>query len=90
VCLSKRHFKIHIRRYKGISYVEAIVFVNRKQVKVAKSRAGQFSSPINLAGLPKGTVRVKITVITTTGAIIVGTRTYHTCHTHLKGHKHRL
>jgi len=90
VCLSKRHFKIHIRRYKGISYVEAIVFINKKQTTVAKARGGQFTSPINLKGLPKGTVVVKITVITGTGAIIVGKRVYHTCHTRLKGKKHRL
>jgi hypothetical protein len=83
VCLSKRHFIIHIRRYKGISYAEALVFINRRKVGVVKSRAGQFSSPINLRNLPAGTVRVKITVITTTGSIISGTRTYHTCHKRL-------
>ena len=79
VCLSKRHFRIHIRRYKGISYTVALVFLNRRKVGTIKSRAGQFSSAINLRNLPAGTVRVKITVITTTGAIISGTRTYHTC-----------
>ena len=78
VCLSKRHFIIHIRRYHGISYVEALVFLNRRKVGVVKSRSGQFSSPINLRNLPAGTVRVKITVIATTGSIISGTRTYHT------------
>jgi hypothetical protein len=79
-CLSKRHFTIHIRRYAHITYLEAIVFINKKQNKVAKSRNGQFTSPIDLRGFPKGTFVVKITVITSTGGIIVGTRTYHTCH----------
>jgi hypothetical protein len=79
VCLSKRRFIIHIRRYPGITYVEAIVFLNHHTVGVVKSRGGQFSAPINLRGLPSGTFPVKITVITTTGAIISGTRTYHTC-----------
>ncbi len=88
VCLSKRHFRIHIRRYKGISYLEAIVFINKKQTSVSKARNGQFTSPINLSGLPKGTVIVKITVITSTGAIIVGKRVYHTCHKKLKGKGH--
>jgi hypothetical protein len=78
-CLSKRHFTIHIRRYSGVSYVEAIVFLNRQKVGVVRSRHGQFSAPINLRNLPAGTDRVKITVITTTGSIISGTRTYHTC-----------
>ena len=80
VCLSKRHFTIHIRRYPGISYVEAIVFVNRHTVSVTRSRSGQLSAPIDLRGLPSGTFPVKITVITTTGSIISGTRTYKTCH----------
>jgi hypothetical protein len=79
VCLSKRHFIIHIRRYPGISYVEAIVFLNHHTLGVVKSRGGQFTAAINLRGLPAGTFPVKITVITTTGAIISGTRTYHTC-----------
>jgi hypothetical protein len=79
VCLSKRHFVIHIRRYPGISYVEAIVFLNHHTVGTVKSRRGQFSAAINLRGLPAGTFPVKITVITTTGSIISGTRTYHTC-----------
>ena len=79
VCLSKRRFVIHIRRYRGISYTEAIVFLNHHQVGVVQSHSGQFSAPINLRNLPAGTDQVKITVITTTGSIISGTRTYHTC-----------
>jgi hypothetical protein len=79
MCLSKRHFIIHIRRYPHITYVEAIVFLNHRTLGVVKSRGGQFSAAINLRGLPAGTFPVKITVITTTGAIISGTRTYHTC-----------
>jgi hypothetical protein len=78
-CVSKRHFTIHIRRYAGLSYTEAIVFLNKKTVGTVKSRKGQFSAPINLRGLPAGTFVVKITVITTTGNIIAGKRTYHTC-----------
>jgi hypothetical protein len=86
VCLSKRHFRIHIRRYPGITYVEAIVFVNRHTVSVTKSRSGQFSAPIDLRGLPSGIFPVKITVITTTGSLISGTRTYRTCHRKLGFH----
>jgi hypothetical protein len=80
ICLSKRHFRIHIRRYPGITYVTAIVFVNHHTVSVTHSSNGQFSAPIDLRGLPAGTFPVKITVITTTGSIISGTRTYKTCH----------
>ena len=85
-CLSKRHFTIHIRRYPGVTYVEAIVFINHHTASVTKSRSGQFSAPIDLRGLPPGTFPVKITVITTTGSIISGTRTYKTCHTKVGFH----
>jgi hypothetical protein len=87
-CLSKRHFVIHIRRYPHVSYDLAIVFLNHRKVKTARSRAGQFSAPIDLRGLPKGTFPVKITVITSTGGIISGTRTYHTCRSKLRFHGH--
>lgn len=80
LCLSKRHFTIHVRRYPGITYASALVFVNRKSVKVTKEASGRFSSFIDLRGLSAGTFPVKITVITTTGSIISGTRTYKTCH----------
>jgi hypothetical protein len=87
-CLSKRHFTIHIRRYPHITYVLALVFINHHKVKTARSRSGQFSAPIDLRGFPKGTFPVKITVITTTGGIITGTRTYHTCHSKLRFRGH--
>jgi hypothetical protein len=80
VCLSKRHFTIHLRRYPGITYVSAFVFVNKKASRVKKGSNGQFSSVVDLRGLPAGTFPVKITVITSTGSIISGTRTYKTCH----------
>ena len=70
----------------GISYTEALVFLNHHEVGVVKSRGGQFSAPINLRNLPAGTDQVKITVITTAGSIISGTRTYHTCRKRLPFH----
>jgi hypothetical protein len=76
-CLSRRHFKIHIRKYRGLVYEQAIVFVNRRRVGVIRGR--QFSAGVDLRNLPAGTFVVQITVITTGGRIINGTRTYHTC-----------
>jgi hypothetical protein len=80
VCLSKRHFTIHIRRYPGITYVVATVFINHHTTAVQHARNGQFTAAIDMRGFPAGTFPVKITVITTTGSIITGTRTYKTCH----------
>jgi hypothetical protein len=77
-CLSKRHFKIHVVRRKGLTYTEAIVFVAMKQVGVIRN-GPRFAAGVDLRNLPAGTFQVKITVITTSGQVIAGTRTYHTC-----------
>lgn len=79
VCLSKRHFMIHLRRYAGITYASAFVFLNRKPVKVTKEASGRFAALIDLRGLTAGAFPVKITAITTTGGVITGQRTYKTC-----------
>jgi hypothetical protein len=88
VCFSKRHFTIHIRRYPGITYVVATVFINHHTAAVTHARNGQFTAAIDLRGFPAGTFPVKITVITTTGSIITGTRTYKTCHKKAGFHGH--
>jgi hypothetical protein len=81
-CLSKRHFTIHVVKRKGLSYTEAIVFVNHKQVGTIRA-GSRFSAGVDLRNLPAGTFKVELTVITTAGQIIKGTRTYHTCRKHL-------
>ena len=76
-CLSRRNFRIRIRKKAGISYETAIVFVNNKRAVTRKG--ARITAPIDLRGLPKGRYTVKITVVTSTGAIISGTRKYRTC-----------
>ena len=76
-CVSRRKFRIRIRKRKGVAYETAIVFLNKKRVRVVKGK--RMTAPIDLRGLPKGRFTVQITVITTTGAIISGTRRYRTC-----------
>ncbi|MDP9344158.1 MAG: hypothetical protein M3P44_00250 [Actinomycetota bacterium] len=83
-CLSRRHFTIRVRKRGGLRYQEAIVFVNHKRVGVLKGR--RLAAPVDLRGLPVGVFRVQITVITTDGRIITGTRRYHTCTRKLPGH----
>jgi hypothetical protein len=80
VCLSKRHFLIHLRRYPGITYVSEFVFVNKRSVPVKKTSSGQYTAFIDLRGLTAATIPVKITVITSTGSVITGGRSYKTCH----------
>jgi len=76
-CVSRRRFRIRLRQPGGIRIEQAIVFVNRKRVRVVKRK--RVTAPVDLTGLPKGRFTVKITVITTTGRIITGQRRYRTC-----------
>jgi hypothetical protein len=54
-------------------------------------RGSHLSSAVDLRGLPKGTIRVRITIRYREGKALTGVRTYHTCTSkRLKGHKHRV
>lgn len=57
---------------------QASVFVNGRQVKVVK-RFGRQTTIVDLRGLPKGTFKVKIVVVTSTGRVLQSTRRYRTC-----------
>jgi len=76
-CVSKRNFRIRIRKRKGRTYQFVSVFLNGKRIQTR--RGARVTAPIDLRGLPKGRFRVKIVVVTTTGEVIQGTRRYRTC-----------
>lgn len=76
-CASRRALTIHIRRHRGVHYRSATVTLNGK--RIATRRGKRISAPISLKGLPKGTYRLVIRVVTTKGKVIRGTRIYHTC-----------
>jgi hypothetical protein len=77
-CASRRSFTIHIQRHNGVRFRSAQITFRGK---VVASRHGnrRVMAPIVLKRLPRGTFRVHIRVVTTTGHVIKGTRTYHTC-----------
>ena len=84
-----RSFKIHIRKHAGLNYLTASVFVAGRSVGVI--RGSRLTAGVNLRGLPQGTFKIKIVVVTSDGRVISGTRTYHTCaHHRLPGHPHFL
>jgi hypothetical protein len=88
-CLSHRDFKIHVLQIKGLTYRQVSVDVDGHRVKTL--RGPRVSAPVDLRGLPKGRYTVKITVTTSTGRRIAGTRSYHTCAAKpLPGKHHRL
>jgi hypothetical protein len=76
-CLSTRRFRIRIRKVKGITLAAVAVYLNGKPVKVFKGK--RLTARIDLRGLPRGTVRVRIEAATTDGRLIRHTRKYRTC-----------
>jgi hypothetical protein len=77
VCLSRRDFPIHIQQIRGLTYRKVTVYVNGRRVDVVKKQ--RFTATVDLRGLPKGRYTVNITVLTTSGQRLTGTRAYHTC-----------
>jgi hypothetical protein len=75
-CASGRHFRIRLgprrRRLR-----RATVFVNGRRVRVIRGR--RLRAPIDLRGLPQGTVHVRILEVTRGGRRLTRRRTYHTC-----------
>jgi hypothetical protein len=79
-CVSRRRFKIHVRRPKGVTFKKVTITVNRKaKVKLKGLKARKLKATVSLRGLPKGKVVVKVVAETTAGAKLTSTRTYRTC-----------
>jgi hypothetical protein len=81
-CVSRRKFRIRIRQPGGIKIQTALVFVNGKRVKTVKRRVfkrKRTTANVSLRGLPQGTFKVRIVVLTTAGETLRGTRKYKTC-----------
>jgi hypothetical protein len=86
VCVSGRHFTIHLRKVRGEKVVSARVFVKGKAVRTIKGK--QLTAAIDLRGLPRGKFVVRIVVTTVSGKRFAGKRTYHTCTGRKKAKKH--
>jgi hypothetical protein len=75
-CVSRRHFRIHLRNH-GLHPLKATVFVNGRAVKVIRGK--HLAAEIDLRGLPKGKVKVRLTISYREGKTLTGARTYRTC-----------
>lgn len=81
-CRSQRNFLIRIRRPRGETIASAQVSVNGRSVKVSERNIDakvRHVAQVDLRGLTKGTYKVEITVRTSKGRRLRGTRTYQTC-----------
>jgi hypothetical protein len=87
-CVSRRKFTIHLRVPGGARVKSATIAINGK-VK-ARVKGGKTRAPVNLRGLPRGKVKVKIATKATNGHTYKSTRTYRTCGLKKKAkHKHK-
>jgi spore coat-associated protein N len=79
-CLSRRVITITVRRPRGLRFKTVTITVNRKtKVKLKGREARKIKARLNLRGLPRGKVVVKIVATTTTRRKAVAKRTFHTC-----------
>ena len=77
-CVSRRRFTIRLRRApRGDRIRSATVTVNGKRVRVLRGK--RLRAKVTLAGLPRGTFRVLVTVRTRKGRTLRSARTYRTC-----------
>ena len=76
-CLNGRDLTIKVRKIRGLTYHQMIVYVNSRRDNVVTG--ARISAPVDVRGLVKGHYSVRITVTTTTGRRITGTRAYQTC-----------
>jgi hypothetical protein len=76
-CVSRRHFRIHLRRVAGDPVVRATIGIKGQTARTVTGRA--LGLPIDLRGLPKGRFTVVVTVTTKAGQRMVGRRRYRTC-----------
>jgi len=79
-CISRRKFPITIRRPKGVKFKKLTITVNgRAKIKAKGLKARKLKAKVNLRGLPRGKVVVKIVAQTTDGRKLVSKRKYKTC-----------
>lgn len=86
-CLSRRYFRIKLRR----KFWPIIVGVTIKMPKTTRVlRRPPWGTIVDLRGLVKGRFAVRIAALTTTGTTIKGTRHYRTCAGRLRGGRPKL
>jgi hypothetical protein len=74
-CVSRRRLAVRVRPGRGATVAKTTVYVNGRR---GGSRRGA-RAVINLRGLPRGTVKVKVVAVLTDGRRLTLSRTYRTC-----------
>ena len=76
-CVSRRKFTIRLKESKADPLERAEVYLGKNRVKVVTG--ARLKAAIDLRGLPKGKVIVKVIGTTASGRRVTSTRTYRTC-----------
>ena len=76
-CVSRRKFKIRLRAPNGHKVVSAQIRIKGK--KTVNVKRGRTRAAVNLRGLRKGKVKVRLAVRASNGKTYRSTRTYRTC-----------
>jgi hypothetical protein len=76
-CVSRRKFRIRLRHPSGTRIKSATVKLGGRTV--ATRRGSRVTAPVDLRGLPKGTVKLSLTITLADGRKVSGTRRYRTC-----------
>ena len=76
-CVSRRTLRLRLGKPTGAKIVFAEIRVTGRPLRTISGRA--LTAAIDLRGLPKGSVRVRVRVVLSSGRVVSGSRTYKTC-----------
>jgi hypothetical protein len=76
-CARRRTLAVRITRRAGVRIASATIYINGRRVRVVRGRA--LRRTITLHNLPRGRLRLKVVVRTTTGRRLTARRTYPAC-----------
>ncbi len=77
-CVSRRSFRLRLTPPRGERFRSVTVYVGKRKARTVRGKALR-SARIDLRGLPKGTVRVKVVARTARGRTVEQVRRYRTC-----------
>ncbi len=76
-CKSRRHFRIRIKRPRGVRFTKVTVLLNKKLISVRRGK--RLTAVVNLRGLPRGRFTLRVVATTSRGKKFSATRHYVTC-----------
>ena len=76
-CVSRRLLRLRLRAPSGQRIVYSEIRIRGRATRTVSG--GRLSAPVDLRGLPKGSFKVRIRIVLSSGRVFSGSRTYRTC-----------